>query len=302
MQSDWTGLDDELREVLGTLITGNCRKHAFARTVVASRLAFLNFADSGWITECVIPLFDWERNSTEAHQAWDGFRGNPYGLSQPLLSQLMPFYLQSVARGANGPCRRDLLLSNLATLAFDGSIHKFGRNGWLDKMVAWAGSDDLNEWAASVTRALKTATPSAEPSFADWILEYWRRRIEGIPRALLSEEGFEMVDWVLLADARFPDVVELLCQTPIKRSQSHRIFVSELAESGMADRFPAATAQLLHHVLNSLDGPIAHREELKLLIIALLRSCEETEGMRSSLDGALEEVIRIGFGDAISWQ
>lgn len=303
IESNWTGLDDELREVLSKLISGNGRKHAFARTIVASELAFLHFADTGWTTEYVIPLFDWEHNCIEAHQAWDGFLGNPYGLSQPLLSQIMPFYLQSVARGANGPCRRDLLLSNLASLAFDKSIHKFGRNGWLDKMVAGAGNDDLKKWAASLTRALKTTTPSAEPSFAEWILEYWRRRIAGIPTALSAEEAFEMLDWVLFADAKFPDVVELLCQTHIKRSKSHRIFVGELVASGMAHRFPAATAQLLNHVLHSLNGPVvAHREELKSLFIDLLRSSEQTEGMTASLDGVLEEVIRIGFGDAIGWQ
>jgi hypothetical protein len=299
--NDWKGLNPETREAFELMIVGDGLRNALARSVIASQLQFLHAADQDWTTDRLLSLFNWDRDAPVAGQVWDGFL--TWGrIPQALMAPLMVYYQQGLERRGAGPRLRDRLLEHLVSIALYGSFVRLGADGWFTRAIATMDDDDRSSFAASMGRHLKAGPPElGEAAFAEWLVTYWEQRLSGVPASLSPGETFEMVDWLLHAGASFPTAVELLARAVIKPSESHRMFFTELAESGYLERFPGSSAKLVYTVTTSLNGLIDDVDVLERLVRDLSQRSSEDPTIAACLQGVREALVRLGRTQAMGW-
>jgi hypothetical protein len=93
--NDGEGLPDDLEPIFTQLCNTDIAKFRHGRVLLTSRLIAIYRIDPRWTEEYVLPLLDWEKNTTEARAAWEGFLWSPR-IYRPLLVAIKPQLLDTV--------------------------------------------------------------------------------------------------------------------------------------------------------------------------------------------------------------
>lgn len=285
-----TGLPNDSRTRLGTIVAGESYTAEMGRVVLASQIHFLFDVDQDWTRKHIVPLFNWVQDQRRAEQAWHGYL--LWGRwSEPLLTSLLPYYQQSFTRLATFPDRvRDRFCLHLAEIAIFSSSHPAEHN-WIREFLLDANPMTRALWATYVGQRLDALDEAAaKKQWNRWIDSYWSRRNQGIPVPLAEEEKAAMSSWVTGLSSMLPAVVERICEVPASASE-HTFIYEDLAHSAAITDHWAATARLLNHLLKSTQQPFYYFDEA----MRLLQNAASAGAPRSELVSACEQLARLGY-------
>ena len=91
---DEQGLPDELYPIFTKLCDTHTDKYWHGRIVLASRVITLFRVDPAWTRQHLLPLFDWQRDKSEARSAWAGFLWSPQ-LYRPFMEEIKPYFIDT---------------------------------------------------------------------------------------------------------------------------------------------------------------------------------------------------------------
>jgi hypothetical protein len=292
---DWSGLPDDYRRFLGSILNGTSYAAELGRVVLASQLFFLFSTDDDWTRQNVLPLLGWSVDTRRAEQAWHGFLY--WGRwSEALLPDLMPLYEETfphVSELSQGLRRQ--FTRHLASIAVYGPASPV-EEGWLGKFLATVEPCDRVNWASDIGLILRQLEEDAiRDLWVRWLSAYWSRRNHGIPLLPDPDELERMIDWSPELAPAFPEAVERIQESTLPTISPSRRLYHRLEQSGYAARYPEAVAALLQHLLPKATQPFLACQQIAAIFPALVQS---TGVPRQMLNRICDELARLGCQDA----
>jgi hypothetical protein len=224
----------------------------FARIVLASQVHFLDQFSTRWVDEHLIPGFDWEQSPEVAVQLWHGYL--TWGRISPrLANQLMDAYVQCVVNRSQLPSMLvHQLFSHLAVIAL---MPRGPDRTWLNRLVALDDVGALASWSRGLAFELReTPTEARKGAWDGWIGNYWRNRVQGVPRPISPVEAAEQGAWPLLLPFALEDAVDLATRSPAQGMYS--LFFSDLQNANLPESSLLAIARLARHLMAQQDSPL----------------------------------------------
>jgi len=288
----WKDLPSEDERFLSRVVSGESYAAELGRVVVASQVFFLFSTDETWTIQHVIPLFSLTTNLKRALQAWHGYL--VWGSwNDRLLVHLLPKYEEAFpfVNSQFGKVR-DAFCDHLAGIAAFSKIDPTRRV--LYKFLSAVTEEERIKWAASFGQGLKGMEDAAKSAtWAQWLRQYWKDRLEGIPVLLIEKEGEEMIEWSIHLGPVFSEVVTYALATSIPDMQSSFI-LTELSESDLRKQYPKESAALVLHVLKNARNLPWDTRWIEPLVTELASMTASKPNTRLICD----ELSRLGYPDA----
>ena len=285
------------KAIFESMLMGETQADALARAVVASQVHLFHRLDREWTLNVLLPVFSWSAGPTRVRQVWDGFL--TWGRLDPsLVDDLLPMYESAFAHLSTLGHLRDRFAEHLSAVAFLTSRGPVD-TGWLLRFARDADRTDVEKWARFVTDQLAAMTDEArELAWSRWIRPYWRRRLEGNPRALSTEEARAMAEWPLQLPTVFEEAAQHVCAGPAAGFDGQ--FFYSLARTDLPERHPTGVTRLTRHVLSGQErsafwhcddavrighrvaaSPLVRGADIEALVEKLLRlNCPGAEEIR----------------------
>jgi hypothetical protein len=255
----------DLGTLLDRITAGSSRAAILGTTVLAGQVHFLYSTDPEWTKAHLLPLLDWSVHPERAPQAWDGFlvSGQP---NEAILRELLPLYERAAPHVTTFPDRmRNRYAEHLASIAVFGSSDPM-RDGWLGRILPVIEPSDREHWAGHVGHYLTFLKGDQGAGIWNrWLREYWLNRVQGRPLPLNEGEVHSMLGWIVPLAPVFPEVIDIICDSPPARIQEPFVLVG-LVEKQLANRFPAAMTKLLHRLLSNAKEPFWACSEAQKLV------------------------------------
>ncbi len=163
---DGQRLPVELKAIFTELCNTQLEKYRHGRVLLAAHVIALYRVDRDWSTEYLLPLFDWQRSSTEARLAWEGFLWSPR-LYRPLLAEIKAPFLETASRYEELGKHAEQYAAFLTFVALDAG-DTFANKEMADALLHLP-ADGLESSAQALVRALEGAR--------DQRGEYWHNRV-----------------------------------------------------------------------------------------------------------------------------
>jgi hypothetical protein len=289
----WNGLPEEYRKRFAAAFTSSSRSAVFARIMLARALHFLHAIDSAWTNATVVPLLDVARDEETATQMWHGYFGSGrwndalFAAIRPQLEKLFPLLDGRFAE------LREPIAGYLASVAAYSLLDPW-HEGWLFSFIRDADAESRKSWATHVDRTLEALTAEAAARvWTQWIGDYWKTRLMGVPVPFSTEERGAMLSWVIGLRTVFAPAVALAVQTPVPPQMDGMLFY-RLHEGKFAAFAPDSTTNLLLHVLSglhSLEGMGDDVDKMARELITL-------SAPKADLRRLCEELARLGYAGA----
>ncbi|UTA53165.1 SIR2 family protein [Lysobacter soli] len=250
--------NDRLPLEIGQLFTQLCdpqvERFRHGRVLLGSRLISLFRVDRAWTEQHLLPLLDWNSNSTEARAVWEGFLWSPR-LFRPLLIAFKLRFLQTASHYVDlGEHARQYaaFLTYAALEPIDGYTPEDFRSA-----IAELPEEGLRESAQALSQALEGAGDQRE--------EYWRNRVKPFwhrvwPKSRdLATPGIAqyLMRLSIAAGSEFPAALTAV-QDWLRPIKHPHYVVHLLHESKLSSRFPADALRLLNALIE--DQPWAPQE------------------------------------------
>jgi len=288
----WKGLPSEDERFLSRVVSGESYAAELGRVLIASQVFLLFSLDEVWTIQCVIPLFSLSANFKRALQAWHGYlvwgRWNDRLLVHllPKYEEAFPFVHSHFGK-LNGP-----FCDHLAGIAAFSSIDPSRRS--LYKFLSAVTDAERIKWAAAFGQTLKGMDdPAKTAMWAQWLRQYWKDRLDGIPVPLTEKEGEEMIEWSIHLGSVFSEVVANAIVTSIGDMQGS-FMLTELSESDLRKQYPKESSALVVHVLRNARAFPWDTRWIEPLVTELASSTESKPNTRLICD----ELARLGYPDA----
>jgi SIR2-like domain/Domain of unknown function (DUF4020) len=284
----WTGLPGETKQFFEDIVYSDSFAADLVRVVFASQLTFFFALDEAWAKKHVLPLFDWSIRDSQAVQAFQGFL--VWGRqTEALLPHLLPLYVKVFSHMAALGKSRDRFCEYLAGAACHSSINPL-KDGWVNQFLVKSELRDRTAFARWIRQILRGMHDEARKALWDiWIGEYWRNRLRGVPILLDAAELAEMVEWILFLGPAFPDVVDLLRESPAFQLENSFIY-RELDESKIPEAYPSKTAELLVVLLKNEDAVLFDLDRVDAVVRRIVADAPLPE-----LFAICDDLARLGF-------
>lgn len=251
------GVPDSVKSRLTVLTNQSPRGLVHGRVIMASRLFPLFAVDPIWTASVVLPLFNWTTDVVEAQGAWEGYLWNPR-ISAELLAAFKEFFLETANHYNDlGPYNEQYAsLLTVAALEF--------REQFTVQELRTALKRLPPEGLARAAKVLANSLKSAN----DRRGEYWTHRIKPLieeiwPKTATkrsSSESAAFMDICTNAVTHFAEATDLLIPMIIKTKRLD-LPVIQLAESGLAQNYPAQALGLLDAIVD--ESNLWPREDLR---------------------------------------
>ena len=251
---DNDGLPDDIRPMFTQLCDMQVEQFRHGRVLLASRLVALFRVDRSWTEKNLLPLFDWDSNSTEAKAMWQGFLWSPR-LYPPLLIAIKEPFLATAGQYSElGEYARRFA----AFLTYTALAHLDGYTTQdFQAAIGALPQEGLDEAAQALMQALEAAGDQRE--------EYWENRIQPFwhqiwpkRRDLASERiAGSLALLAISAREQFPAALSTVIGWLSSLEHPHFV-VHHLHESGLANQFPVYALRLLDAIID--NQPRAPRE------------------------------------------
>jgi hypothetical protein len=229
-------------------LAGSTSNNTFVhgRVIMAAHLNSLFLVDPDWTAQNVLPCFDWQAGLNEAKAAWNGYLWSPR-INAGLLDAFKLAFLATAHHYCELGEHGRQYASLLTVAALELRQH-FSAAELRDAFNALP-HEGLAEAATMLARALSDAGNQRE--------EYWTHRVKPLllevwPKSADRRSGHESVAFAELcvrAGAFFQDAVRVL-QPYLVRVTRFYMPVKELAESELANRYPAEALRLLDAIVD----------------------------------------------------
>jgi hypothetical protein len=282
-----------LKRLFEDVISGDSHCAQLGRVVLASHIHVLYWMDPEWALSRVFGLLDWTKDLTRAEQAWHGYL--TWGRwSNPTLPFLLPLYEGTYAHvGRELAGHRDRFCEHMAEIAVYGNVNPI-THGWLKRFLGAAGSEERLKWASRLGFVLRNADEERKNTvWNDWLNDYWRERIRGVPLPLESAEVGMMVEWSTSLQPVFPQVVDRICESPNPTFQWAHLY-HDLRKSNLTSQHPDSMARLLLHLLPGANPTYYDMGELAAIVEELAGS----GGPAGALSQVCDELGRLGYEGA----
>ena len=288
----WKGLPSEDERFLSRVVSGESYAAELGRVLIASQVFLLFSFDEGWTIQHVIPLFSLSTNLKRALQAWHGYLVWGHW-NDRLLVHMLPKYEEAFPFvNSHFKKLRDAFCDHLAGIVAFSKIDPSRRS--LYKFSSAVTDQERIRWAASFGQTLKGMDDPAKTStWAQWLRQYWKDRLDGIPVPLTEKEGEEMIEWSIHLAPVFSEVVADALVTSIGDMQDS-FMLTELSESDLRKQYPKESSALVLHVLKNARAFPWDTRWIEPLLTELASSTESKPNTRLICD----ELARLGYPDA----
>lgn len=245
--NDNDGLPDDIKTIFTALCDTQVHRFRHGRVILSAHLVSLFRVDRDWTERHLLPLFDWEREASEARAAWEGFLWSPR-LYLPLLMAFKSAFLQTAGHYAElGEHGRQFaaFMTYAALEPLDGySATDFqGAFGMLP-------IEGLRGAAQALSQAMEGVGEQRE--------EYWKNRIRPFwqtiwpkSRDLVSSViAGHLARMAIAAGNQFPAALSAIepWLTPIEHPN---YFVKLLEQAGHCRRFGQESLTLLSAIMSN---------------------------------------------------
>lgn len=241
---DWWqrgALEDEQQRLPGTLkqsFTNLCDpgigKYRYARVLLSAHVIVLFRVDPDWSREHILPLFDWQRSTSEARGAWQGFLWSPR-LYRPLIEAVKLYLLDTAVHYSE---LGDVGLQYVRLLTF-AALDSQDVLSTQELAVAMGAlpPEGLGE-------AVKVVAESLDAS-GEQRRQYWLNRVEPFFRKIWPNSGDRIshevaqaiAELLLVADDDFPNAMNLLGAW-LEPLASPGYTMRQLVQTELCRRFP----------------------------------------------------------------
>ena len=219
--------------------------------LLASRLIAFFRVDRPWTEKHLLPLFDWAADPAEAKAAWEGFLWSPR-LYRPLLIALKEQFLSTVHHYAELGEHGRQFAAFLTYVAL-GPVEIFSPEDFQSAIGALP-QEGLQEAAQALVQTLEGAGDQRE--------DYWKNRVQPFWQQVWPKSRELMSDGIAESLARlstaargeFPAALSAVQDWLQPMEHPHHV-VSQLHESGLAERFPEHALRLLNAILSDQPWP-----------------------------------------------
>jgi hypothetical protein len=292
----WKTIPSEIAQGLRTIINDSSQAATYARVVLASQLHYIFSIDPAFAQTELMSCFDWTRNAAVAEQCWHGFL--VWGRWLPgFTEELLPSFDQMIrrARSQSADMRRAIIMhiTGLALYRLSDPLS----NGWLPGVIRTLGDQDLCSLAAEIDHALSQVNVSTvEGIWERWLKQYWEERILGRPKPFSIDEAKHAGCWALSVGKHFPEAVRLVAALQPTPRFEHIGFLSRVDSKGLAQKYPAATADLLLVYFSVPDLHVYADDTLRKIWQALVQANLPPQHLRK----VREAMFRFGI-DPNDW-
>ncbi len=265
-----------------------------SRAILVQYCNFLFAVDENWTRNNVIPLLTKFDDISELQVAWDGLYYSEY-LRPQIAEALCSVFLSAVEKmkcfGSNS--HREKFVEMYTNMLCFYSTKT--NNLWVPKFFRDSSEADRKLFAINIYKnLLKVDTELRQKWWERWLREYWEIRLSTKPVSLSIVEIHEMLHWLPLLKAVFPEAVDLATQMRVKDQSSQRLdgsihfgsFARDLEDKGILDSHPIDTCKLIIYVLDSFNIPDYEEYEFEKVSKKLLNSA-----IPDDLKGKLEESL-----------
>ena len=282
---DGQSLPETLKSIFTELCNTDIENFRHGRVLLAAHVVSLYRVDRAWATDCLVPLFDWQRSEIEARSAWAGFLWSP-SIYRPLLSVMKESMLKTATHYENlGREHAEQYTAFLTFVALDQA------DAFTTKELAEAtkslGPSGLERVTAALTRALEGA--------GDHRREYWRHRLDPYFRSIWPQSNElispaiseELARLCVAAGDAFPEALERLRAwlIPVRYPDFP---ISRLYKAELCKRFPEDALTFLDAIVGQEAQWLP--EELRQCLNAIEQTDQElaTDGRLRRLNELIE--------------
>lgn len=244
-------LPDYYRQWFSMVVENPTSNGGLGRSVLASQTGFLFGLDETWARKHLVPLFS-NSNREIFDQTWDGFLA--WGRLYPaLVEALIPAFVAALPRldGALSRRRQRFTEFYTALVVFHVSDP---RAQLLPELFKYGSPEDRLSFASHLGYFLKNMDPAnRQQLWVRWLQDYWRDRLQAIPKPLDDEEIRAMREWLPALGDAFPEAVLLVLRSQAV-SVEHAHFLYQLKESDLVTRFPLDMTELIIYLTNCIRG------------------------------------------------
>jgi hypothetical protein len=231
---DEQGLPVEIETCFTELCDTRIEKFRHGRILLAAHVIALFRVDTGWATQHLLPLFDWQRSESEARAAWEGFLWSPR-LYRPMMALIKPAFLET-ARHYASLGKHDRQYAALLTFAALDQSDVF-TSAELATATRALPPEGLQEAARTLARAQEGAGPQRAEYWSNRVVPYlraiWPKNREHVSPAIAESLGLLCV----AAGDAFPEALRLL-RVWLQPLDFPDHLVGQLHEEGLCGRFP----------------------------------------------------------------
>lgn len=242
---DEQGLPIEIKTCFTALCDTRIEKFRYGRILLAAHVIALFRVDTGWATQHLLPLFDWQRSESEARAAWEGFLWSPR-LYRPMMALIKPAFLDT-ARHYASLGKHDRQYAALLTFAALDQGDVF-TNAELATATRALPPEGLQEAARTLARAQEGAGPQRAEYWSNRVLPYlrtiWPKTREHLSPAIAESLGLLCV----AAGEAFPEALEQL-RAWLQPPDYPDYLVGRLHEEGLCGRFQEEALTFLSLVI-----------------------------------------------------
>jgi hypothetical protein len=242
---DGQGLPHVLKDIFTNLSDTNLQQFRHGRLLLGTHVIALFRVDQAWTTECVLPLFDWDKSSEEARAAWKGFLWSPR-FHRPLMQAIKKQFLATAQKYAELGEHGEVYANFLTYVALEPA-DIFSTNELKSAMHSLP-TDGLENAAEALVSALDAAGERRGEYWQDRILPYLKFVL---PKSLNKRtpavsERFARLS--IKAEDHFPNAIAELKHWLIPLDYPNSI-VHALYETKLSERFPEPTLALLDAII-----------------------------------------------------
>lgn len=292
---DWTGLPVPYKARFTKLLDSNSLAAQLARCVIVSRLHYLQYLDSEWTREHLLPLMDFGRDKLTAEQSWHGylFWGQ---LTRDQVAEMKPVAVSAALRLEDGGENfRKLLFERITDMMI---IDPSEEPDWVWFYSILSNGVVTDMELGNIAKRIEQTLREADDKFTiglwtRWLKKYWSDRIEGKPIPMSPQEGDSMLAWPLYLGEFFTEAVEIARRISVFELRFTHLF-SDLQDSKLVEEYPQEVARWVTHTLK----PQKDYEQHSFYLVPLYQKLKEILGAEAIVE-LTEELVRLGFVSAV---
>jgi hypothetical protein len=258
---DWTGLPNRDRAFLDRALADPTKRGAHALTQIASRLAYLDQADTTWCRQQLLPLRDWA-NPHKAEPFWWGVLS--YGrwtsglAADGLIDGLVETGKHLDAFTEDQARRWAGFLASIAVRCEAPTA-----DTWVDTFTSSASPKDRERWIDALADELAAIDePASTATWTKWLHAYWAKRIHDNPVVF---EKAEMDAFASVAPHTPHDALETAVSLVEATQAAFDSYAdaSRYVSEDLIDAQPEAVGRLYTHLMNNTALPFYGTYELR---------------------------------------
>jgi hypothetical protein len=243
--NDGDGLPDDLKPTFTALCDTRIPRYRHGRVILSAHLISLFRVDQDWTGSQLLPLFDWDRDLSEARAAWEGFLWSPR-LFLPLLTAFKPAFIQTAAHYADlGEHGRQFagfityaaleLPDGYTAADFQAAFGTFPLEG-------------LREAAQALAQAMESAEKQREDYWRNRILPFWQNIWPKSKELVSPGIANQLAEMAIASGAEFPAALSAIEAWLVPIEYPNHL-ISQLKNAGHCKRFPEDALKLLSAII-----------------------------------------------------